>query len=61
MTDCIKMRTNSCVNEKRNIPTTNTFYIDITLYPDSDKIAVWGKDTNRVYRTDDNVAYYEGE
>lgn len=35
--------------------------IDVTLYPDSDKIAVWGKNTNRVYRTDDNVTYYEGE
>ncbi len=35
--------------------------IDITIYPDSDKLAVWGKDTNRIYRTKDNVTYYEGE
>ena len=35
--------------------------IDVTLYPNSDKIAVWGKDTNKVFRTDSNVDYYEGE
>jgi len=35
--------------------------IDVTVYPDSNKIAVWGKDTNRVYRTDDDVDYYTGE
>lgn len=35
--------------------------IDVTLYPDSDKIAVWGKGTNKVYEIDSNVDYYEGE
>ena len=35
--------------------------IDVTLYPDSDKLAVWGKDTNKVYKLDSNVDYYEGE
>ena len=35
--------------------------IDVTMYPDSNKIAVWGKGTNRVYRTDDDVDYYTGE
>lgn len=35
--------------------------LDVSIYPDSGKIGVWGKDTNRVYRLDDNVDYYEGE
>ena len=35
--------------------------LDVCLYPDSQKIAVWGKDVNRVYPLDANVDYYEGE
>lgn len=35
--------------------------IDVTVYPDSDKIAIWGKDVNRVFRTQDHVDYYDGE
>ena len=35
--------------------------LDVTLYPDSDKIAVWGKNINRVYDLDSNVDYYKGE
>ena len=35
--------------------------IDITTYPDSDKIAIWGADTNRVFRNADQVNYYDGE
>ena len=35
--------------------------LDICLYPDSGKIAVWGKDVNRVYPADANVDYYQGE
>ena len=35
--------------------------LDVCLYPDSQKIAVWGKDVNRVYPMDANVDYYEGE
>jgi len=35
--------------------------LDAAVYPDSGKIGVWGKNVNRVYRTDDNVDYYEGE
>ena len=35
--------------------------IDVTVYPDSDKIAIWGKDTNRVFRNADQVDYYDGE
>ena len=35
--------------------------MDVTVYPDSGKLAVWGKDVNRVYPMDANVDYYEGE
>ena len=35
--------------------------IDVCGYPDSGKLAVWGKATNRVYPLDANVDYYEGE
>ena len=35
--------------------------IDVTVYPDSDKIAIWGKGVNRVFRNPDQVPYYEGE
>lgn len=35
--------------------------LDVAVYPDSGKIGVWGKDVNRVYRMDDDVAYYDGE
>ena len=50
-------------------PAENLVYIDfdvihdmdVTVYPDSKKIAVWGKDVNKVYPLDANVGYYEGE
>lgn len=35
--------------------------LDVCFYPDSGKLAVWGKDVNRVYPADANVGYYEGE
>lgn len=35
--------------------------VDIAEYPDSGKIGIWGKGINRVYRTDENVGYYDGE
>ena len=35
--------------------------IDVTVYPDSDKIAIWGKDCNCVFRNNDQVDYYDGE
>lgn len=35
--------------------------MDVTVYPDSGKIAVWGKDVNRVYPMNANVDYYNGE
>ena len=37
------------------------FDMDVCLYPDSGKIAVWGKDTNKLFRVEDNVPYFEGE
>ena len=35
--------------------------LDVCFYPDSGKLAVWGKDVNRVYPVGANVDYYEGE
>lgn len=35
--------------------------MDVTVYPDSGKIGVWGKQVNRVYDLDANVDYYKGE
>ena len=35
--------------------------VDITVYPDSDKIGVWGMGVNKIYSNDANVDYYEGE
>lgn len=35
--------------------------LDVCLYPDSGKLAVWGKDVNRVYPLDANVEYYQDE
>ena len=35
--------------------------LDVCVYPDSGKLAVWGKDVNRVYPMDANVDYYKGE
>ena len=35
--------------------------LDVTMYPDSGKLGIWGKDTNKIYRLDDDVDYYEGE
>ena len=43
------------------------YYVDavgspyLGVYPDSGKLGIWGKDTNRIYRLDDDVDYYEGE
>lgn len=35
--------------------------IDITVYPDSNKIGIWGKEINQLYRIKDQVDYYDGE
>lgn len=35
--------------------------VDITIYPDSDKIGVWGKGINKLYPQADHVDYYDGE
>ncbi len=35
--------------------------VDVTIYPDSGKIGVYGKELVQVYRTADQVDYYEGE
>ena len=35
--------------------------IDVTVYPDSDKIGIWGMGINKLYPQSNNVDYYEGE
>ena len=35
--------------------------IDIAVYPDSDKIGIWGKGVNKLYPREADVDYYEGE
>ena len=35
--------------------------VDIAIYPDSDKIGIWGKGINRLYPSDADVDYYSGE
>lgn len=35
--------------------------LDVAVYPDSNKIGVWGKEINKVYGLSDNVDYYDGE
>ena len=35
--------------------------IDIAVYPDSDKIGIWGMGINKIYPEDADVDYYEGE
>jgi len=35
--------------------------LDVAVYPDSQKIGVWGKGINRLYPMEANVDYYDGE
>lgn len=35
--------------------------LDVAVYPDSRKIGIWGKDTNRIYPMDANVDYFKDE
>jgi uncharacterized cupin superfamily protein len=35
--------------------------IDVTVYPDSGKIGIWGKEINQIHRIQDHVDYYDGE
>jgi uncharacterized cupin superfamily protein len=35
--------------------------VDITEYPDSGKIGIWGKGINKLYPQNANVDYYDGE
>lgn len=35
--------------------------IDVSFYPNTNKMGVWGKNVNRTYKVDDNIDYYDGE
>ncbi len=38
-----------------------THDVDVAVYPDSNKIGVWGKDINKTFYIDDSKEYYDGE
>ena len=38
-----------------------TYDLDVAVYPDSDKIGVWGMGINQMYPKSANVDYYDGE
>ena len=35
--------------------------VDIAIYPDSEKVGIWGMGINKIYPQDSNVDYYDGE
>ena len=35
--------------------------MDVTVYPDSNKIGVWGKGINKIYKLNADTDYYDGE
>ena len=35
--------------------------LDVAIYPDSNKVGIWGKGINQLYVLGDSVDYYEGE
>ena len=35
--------------------------IDVAFYPDSEKIGIWGKNINQLYKINDQVEYYKDE
>lgn len=35
--------------------------LDVAIYPDSNKIGIWGKGINKVYKLEEDVGYYDGE
>lgn len=39
--------------------TTNS--VDVAIYPDSNKIGIWGNGIDQIFRISDSVDYYEGE
>ena len=35
--------------------------VEAVIYPDSNKIGIWGSGTNKVFQVEDEVDYYDGE
>ncbi|SHF15547.1 cupin domain-containing protein [Alkalibacter saccharofermentans] len=35
--------------------------IDVAFYPDSNKIGIWGKGIDQVYKVQEQIEYYDGE
>ncbi len=54
--------TNSSARENLVYMDYDTFNdLDIALYPDSDKIGIWGKNVNKLFKANESVEYYDGE
>lgn len=46
---------------ERKVSAGEVHDVDITVYPDSDKIGVWGMGINKLYPQAGDVDYYDGE
>ena len=54
--------TNTSENEMLTYLDFDTYNdIDLTLYPDSGKIGIWGKDVDKLFKMCQEVNYYDGE
>ena len=54
--------TNSSETEMRTYIDFDVVHdIDVAVYPDSDKIGIWGKGINKIYPQNADVDYYDGE
>lgn len=35
--------------------------LEVAFYPDSGKVGIWGKNINKLFKTNQHVEYYDGE
>ena len=56
-----KLTNDSKTEPLRYIDYSTTHDVDICIYPDSDKIGVWGENFGQVYKQGDKTGYYENE
>ena len=60
----ILLPTQECLAETENLVYIDfdvVHDIDIAVYPDSDKIGIWGMGSNKIYPQSADVDYYDGE
>ncbi len=54
--------TNTSENEKLIYLDFDTYNdLEVAVYPDSNKIGIWGKNIRKIFKADQDVDYYEGE